>query len=232
MKLRADNPAVAEGRTIHVRTRSVDGPIIRPAAANAKLGAAVVARGAWQGARFFQVTLEERRTCARSCMHWRDCYGNNMRSARRYTRLHGIGARIRREIRDILRKHAQAVVRLHVLGDFPSTAYVRTWATLLQENPGLRIYGYTARPQHTAIGRMITDMNRTHPDQCWIRFSGNVADEREPLRALHAPDINAARELARPVRGFICPEQTGAVRNCAECAACWQLRRPVVFLDH
>src|SRR4051812_1807050 len=42
-----------------------------------KIGAAVT-KGRWSGYPVFTLTLEERATCPRSCLHWLDCYGNKM----------------------------------------------------------------------------------------------------------------------------------------------------------
>ena len=61
---------------------------------------------------------------------------------------------------------------------------------------------------------------------------------RWSVRFSDAADIQLAamsRERAEPVKGqsFVCPEQTGAASNCANCALCWhQPEQQVIFLTH
>ena len=50
---------------------------------NIKLGKRVT-KGKLAGFPIYTVTLQERATCPTSCIHWHDCYGNNMMFAVRY----------------------------------------------------------------------------------------------------------------------------------------------------
>ena len=81
--------AVLAGRSVYhdLRAKSVsDGMAaserVVKKSTNTKLGKRVT-KGKLAGFPIFTVTLEERATCPRSCIHWDDCYGNNMMNATR-----------------------------------------------------------------------------------------------------------------------------------------------------
>src|SRR4051812_47158482 len=116
-----------------------------------------VTKGARRGWPIFTLTLEERATCPRSCKAWGICYGNAMQAAERIV----AGAELEKALWDELgalqRKHRRGfMVRLHVLGDFYSTAYVQLWANALKAFPALHVFGFTARdPVSDEIGAML-----------------------------------------------------------------------------
>ena len=49
---------------------------------NIKLGKKVI-KGMYKDYKMRTVTLTERKTCPKDCVHWEDCYGNNMPFAHR-----------------------------------------------------------------------------------------------------------------------------------------------------
>ena len=232
MKLRDSHPALAAGRTIHrayVTNARDAARTIQSAKHNIKVGGGLpaITRGSWRGMPIFTLTLEERASCPRTCLQWSNCYGNNMRFATRLDhKSRSFLPKLQRDLETLQRQHPGGfVVRLHVLGDFYSVAYVQRWAQWLAQFPALRIFGYTARLPDSAIGLTVRQLNLTSQGRSWIRFSGADPDA---VNGMSAHTIADASQLQR---GFICPEQTGKTRACATCGLCWQLSRPVNFLE-
>lgn len=180
-------------------------------------------RGYW----IYTLSLEERKTCPRSCQHWQTCYGNNMPFAKRIDHtdpdfLPTLEAEIAQQLSVQGRKGI--LIRLHALGDFFSTQYVEFWCRMLAKFPNLAIYGYTARLSGTSIGWMVNEANRTFPKRCFIRFSDGG------LPTMSTASIGD--ETGCPPNAFICPEQTGKTRCCATCGACWSTSKNVAFMEH
>lgn len=192
---------------------------------NSKIGNKVT-RGTWASMPIFTVTLEERATCTRACIHWQDCYGNNMPFTTRYAAGDALEARIELELATLQKRNPRGfVVRLHVLGDFYSVGYVAKWGRWLTMFPALRVYGYT----HHRAGTEIGDAVRTLTCDRWqVRVSG---DAGASFAALSADQPEAVPMLASKA-AFACPEQQGKVKDCGACALCWTARKPVVFVTH
>ena len=195
--------------------------LLKPGSQNKKLGFKINT-GMWTNKRLYSLTLEERTTCPRSCHHWEDCYGNNMPFAHRFKHGKDLISKLEVEITELMKKHKHGVViRLHVLGDFYSLSYVKFWRKMLIRYPKLSIFGYTARDDN--IGEVIKELNARYPDQCVIRFSRNEKFD----------DTNRyAADEAMMIGAFTCPEQTGKVKNCANCGLCWSVNKTVRFLTH
>lgn len=193
---------------------------------NRKIGA-FVTKGKWKGFPIYTLTLEERATCPRSCLHWLDCYGNKMNWPTRWMADADLIPAIARDLRCVADKNpAGFVVRLHVLGDFFSSSYAKQWACWLDEFPGLRIFGYTAWLPDTPIGKVVADL----AESCWDRFAVRTSNGDGDLRTTRTTyEPNASGELAG---GIVCPAQTGKAECCGTCALCWQTQRPIVFLAH
>jgi len=206
--------------------------MLKKGSSNAKLGFKVTAK-LWKGKRLYSLTLVERETCPTTCHHWDDCYGNNMPFAHRFKNKN-IDLLLEREIESLLLKHKEGiVVRLHVLGDFYSEEYVRFWEEMLSKHPKLCLFGYTARKGDN-IAHAIWLMNTRFPERCVIRHSGNKAAD-EPHGDSQEPFIENWRYAAEESfegASFDCPEQTGAVKDCASCGLCWMVPKTVRFLTH
>lgn len=195
--------------------------LLKKGSQNKKLGF-VIKVGKWSNKKLYSLTLEERATCPRSCHHWDNCYGNNMPFAHRYKHGPELIERLEYEIKTLLKQHTQGVViRLHVLGDFYSRGYVKFWRKMVAKNPKLSIFGYTARDD--SIGNDIKSLNAAFPDQCVIRFSRN---EKYDGTNKYAADEDMLFNT------FTCPEQTGKLKNCANCGLCWSVNKTVRFLTH
>ncbi len=193
--------------------------LLQPASTNKKLGdgAKVITKGKWKDFPMYQLSLEERRTCPKSCNQWATCYGNNMPFANRVDHeAKDFLSTLESELAMLSWQHfAGFVVRLHVLGDFYSAAYVRFWQRMLKELPNLKIFGYTHRASTSPEGTEIRELNRLG---AWIRWS----DAGGPMSA-----------NTHSVKGdIICPEQTGKTKSCMTCGLCWSVSAPIRFLMH
>ena len=181
----------------------------------------------------YSLTLVERETCPTTCHHWDDCYGNNMPFAHRFKNAN-IDLLLEKEIESLMLKHKEGIViRLHVLGDFYSCEYVNFWEEMLLEHPKLCLFGYTARKGDN-IAHAIWLLNNRFPDRCVIRHSGNKAadefmtDSVKPFKE----NWSYAAEESFTGKSFDCPEQTGALKDCASCGLCWTTPKTVRFISH
>lgn len=221
------HPAVRAGNTIFPsRVFDVDevARVLKDGHQSRKIGK-VVGKGRLKGAPIFTLTLEERATCPRSCAEWVSCYGNNMQPAERIVGGPALEAALERELAALQAAHpAGFLVRLHVLGDFYSLAYVRFWSAMLGRFPALSVFGFSAHCPATRMGREIYRVTRDHGwGRFAVRYSG-VAGQRRAARVI-APGESDGEAV-------LCPAQTGATECCATCALCWQSERAIAFRRH
>jgi len=143
--LNPEHNAIVNGTTIFQKTiKTVDQvKNVLKFSSNKKLGKTVV-KGKWSDHKFMTLTLTERETCPASCLHWSDCYGNGMRFAQRID-VTGLMEAIEAQLTDLPADKKYAI-RLHVLGDFYSVAYVAFWDRMMDKFPNIKIFGYTAHP--------------------------------------------------------------------------------------
>ena len=223
MKLRPDNPALTEHRTVfpyRVKTVTEVKRVLQSVAHNSKLGngVPVVAKGKWRGMAAFSLTLEERATCPSTCTMWADCYGNNVRFATRVSNEDpgALMAKIEGEVKGLLRTYGKILIRLHILGDWFSAEYAAFWRRLVLEHRGLHIFGFTQWPRDSEIGRAVQAINDADPGRAWVRFS------------------NAGGEMSANVEGegIPCPEQIGRTDSCMTCGLCWSTTHPISFKRH
>ena len=209
---------------------------------NKKLGNKVTI-GKFKGFPIYTLTLEERKTCPSDCGHYKKCYGNNMHLAIRYKADKALLEALRARLAQLHAKHPKGfLVRLHVLGDFFSPAYVRFWRDQLNLFPSLHIYGYSARKALDPIGEELDIVRKSFPTRFVIRASGNF---QRRLSAL-SYDNPKSEKLIQSKKAFLCPTQithkesrtiakkgeTTLVPNCGACGLCWTSNKPVVFLTH
>jgi hypothetical protein len=233
--LRADHPALADGRTIFPSTvvGSRESPALLVSGHNnPKLGKEVL-KGDRAGWPIFHLTLEERATCPRSCPVWAGCYGNGMHRARR----HRADAQLLRDLPGAVAAKAKMypggfLVRLHTLGDFFSVEYVLLWAELLAAHPALHVFGYTARrlddadPETRKIAQAIALLTQHR----WSRFAIRTSHgEFGPQRS-----VVVMEDPGRP-DVLMCPAQAKATEACATCGLCWAEAprdKAIGFLKH
>ncbi len=228
-RLEPDHHAVVNATTRYpatTRAPGLVGRVLKSGHNNRKIGA-VVLKGRWAGMPIFTLTLEERATCPRSCLHWKDCFGNKMPFVERLHHGAPLEWALGSNLRVLARQHPLGfVVRTHVLGDFYSVAYVRRWLSWLRRIPALRVFGYTAWPASSPIGAMLRDASDRHWHRFAVRTSNGPHAERATRTLYQHPDgptVDGA---------IVCPAQTEATACCATCGLCWQARRNIAFLAH
>jgi len=221
---------IAEGRTKFGKSvKRVDdmSNLLVSGHSNVKIGRDV-RKGHHRGKRIYTLSLEERKTCPRSCQHWQSCYGNNMPYAKRIDHtdpkfLPSLEQEIKRLLR--LPSHREGIlVRLHALGDFYSPEYVQFWRGMLLKHKRLALFGYTARKPESMIGTHIQALSTIRKGCAMIRFSDGG------LKTMST--VSIGEESSLPANAFQCPEQTGKTKCCATCGACWSTPKNVAFLEH
>ncbi|MEH6697220.1 MAG: hypothetical protein V7672_00830 [Brevundimonas sp.] len=235
--LPADHPALSEGRTIFGKTVTASKASPRfliTGHSNTKLGKEVL-KGPLKGAAIFQLSLEERATCPRSCLQWAGCYGNSMPFARRHTPDADFERYLEAEVITLCRQHPDGLlIRLHVLGDFYSVEYVYLWARLIAEFPQLHVFGYTARtiydedPEGVRIARAI----ETLTDGIWGRFAIRTSSDLPDVADSRAIVVDEDPGLPDVI---VCPAQTDDTAACATCGLCWSKGardKTIAFLRH
>ncbi len=228
-ELKEDNPALAEGRSIFNPARLAHPDfverVLKSGHNNKKIGAEVQ-KGKWSGMPVYTLTLEERATCPRSCLHWRDCFGNKMKWPYRHEHGTALENCLLFEVRDLARKHPKGfVVRLHILGDFYSLRYAALWASMVDLCPQLHVYGYTAHPPQSEIGQLITHARFHAQGRFAVRHSNSTGPWS--TKTFYEKPSTPTQD------GYIiCPAQTGGTDCCGTCGLCWNTDRPIGFLAH
>lgn len=228
-RLAGDAPAVRDARTHYrarVATPEPDDQVFKSGEHSRKIGK-LVTKGRWAGMPIFTLTLEERATCPRDCSHWTTCFGNKMNWSTRWAAGPALERAIERGLAELSAAYPNGyVIRLHVLGDFYSTAYVDFWAAQLNRHRALRIFGYTARdPEGDPIGRQLDAISRARWDRFAIRFSNRWRGERSALTLWRPGRVPASA-------GIVCPAQTGRSECCGTCGLCWNSRANIFFQLH
>jgi hypothetical protein len=222
--LGALDPAHRYGRTIFP-TRVFDPDevqrVLKDGHQSRKIGK-FVTKGARRGWPLFTLTLEERATCPRTCLAWSYCYGNNMQAAERITAGPALEEALWNELLALQFAHPKGfMVRLHVLGDFYSVAYVKLWKRALAAFPALHVFGFTARLPGTDIGDALLEMVTEQWDRFAVRFSG-----------MDGPTLGSQLMPDAHPQAIPCPAQTDATDCCATCALCWNSKRSIAFARH
>jgi len=203
---------------------------LKDGANNSKIGGDVLV-GWLKGAKIFTLTLEERATCPKTCSHWSTCYGNKMQYSDRL--IHGpeLVNILEKEIKSHCAEFDKVLIRLHVLGDFYSTEYLQFWADQLDLHDNLFVFGFTACPDSTQIGRGITWLREAAPDRFMVRTSNT-------LGSWGSATINFPTDRKKIGDGIVCPEQLDAAVesvgkvHCGSCAVCWSCDKTIFFFEH
>lgn len=228
--LQANAPAAVEARTVFQQNRRHPRDaksVLQPGWHNRKIGRTVT-KGPWVGMKIYSLTLEERATCPTDCALWLGCYGNSMGRALRIEHGPDLERRLERELRMLGARHPDGfVVRLHILGDFYSAAYVRLWGAWLHSIPQLRVWGYTARTKQDPIGMAVLEVRKHFWPRFMIRQSSTTPG---PMRA-----ITIGKDAIVPKGTIVCPAETGLGRSCSSCALCWAepaKNKTIAFILH
>lgn len=216
------HPAYRSGRTIfpsRVFDPSEVRRVLKTGHQNRKIGREV-RKGPRRGWPIYMLTLEERATCPRSCQAWGFCYGNQSQASERIVAGAELEAALWSELAELQRRHPTGfMVRLHILGDFYSCAYVEMWERALAAFPALHVFGFTARDPAGEIGQAVLAITGHQWERFAIRFSG-------------MPGPIMAARLGDDPDAVTCPAQLEKTDCCATCALCWQSDRSIAFRRH
>lgn len=227
-----DNAAIIEGRTLFPSTvvDPADSPALLVSGENSRKLGGHVTKGPWAGFPIYQLSLEERATCPRSCRVWNQCYGNGMQMARRHRNTPDLLPYLRAELLDLQDEFPRGfVVRLHVLGDFYSVEYVEAWEVFLEDFPALHIFGYTAWQRGTPIGDAVKHITDRNWERFTIRFSSAEPQPQGATTIWRMPEDDTVWE------GIVCPAQTDKTDCCGTCGLCWSIsakEKTIVFVGH
>lgn len=111
--------------------------------------------------------------------------GNRMNWADRVAAGPDLEWRLKREVALLDIEHPDGfAVRLHMLGDFYSVAYVNLWCALLQRHTALHVWGYTARhDKNDPIAAALLSLTRSQKRRAASSFaSTSTAKEAISLR--------------------------------------------------
>ena len=226
MTLRPDHNAIVEATTLfpnRVKVPDFSDMLFKSGKNNRKIGSHVT-KGVWAGMSIWTLTLVERETCPTICEHWGDCFLNKMQWPTRWKAGKELERIIPGQIATLARKHPKGfVVRLHILGDFYSAEYVAMWRGALKEFPALHIFGYTAWPNDSEIGRAVERTRDAHWDRFAVRTSGAKQGPRANV-------YKAANDV--PAGEIVCPAQLNKTTSCSTCGLCWHTKKPIAFLKH
>jgi len=219
--------AIINKKTLFPSTvvKAIDAPRLLVAGINSRKTGNKVQLGRWEGSPIFTLTLEERATCPSTCHHWKTCYGNGMPMARRHEHGEEFEQLLEMELHALNLKHESFVVRLHILGDFYSVAYVEKWRHWLNIFSGLKVFGYTARDQYTEIGKAIYDLRQAHWNKFAIRFSRSRPEDFEREAVSGDSPLSSLGSIQ-------CPAQTNNDKFCGNCSACWESDKNILFASH
>ncbi len=224
---RADMAYIQQGRTkfpSRVLRPDQMKSILVSGHSNVKIGRDV-RKGKLKGYWIYMLSLEERKTCPRTCRHWVSCYGSSMPFAKRVDHTDPTFLpRLEAEIDALCKKRFGVLIRLHALGDFYSVEYVAFWNRALLKHKNLSLFGYTAHPNKSTIGWALHGLRTEWGKRCMIRHSDG------PYETMTTISIPSEDKL--PSNTFLCPEQTNKVRCCATCSLCWATDKRVAFMDH
>ncbi len=190
----------------------------------------VVRVGPFAGFPLYALTIPERTTCPITCQQWRTCYGKRMPFAKRYNPGPELERATASDVATLARKYTTGyAVRLHVLGDFYSVAYVEHWRHLLARFRALHIFGYTHRVHGSRIGNAVAKLAGLYPVRFAVLRSDPVPGDGDPLPRAHT----LPRGQTEPVAGsVVCPAQTGRTAGCLTCGLCMDGRTSVSFILH
>jgi hypothetical protein len=231
-------PPVVEARTMfpsRVFDASERNQVLIEGINNAKTGNQIMV-GPWAGMRHYNLSLEERATCPRSCACWAECFGNGMPMAVRFRYNPALMMSLDGELEWLSIRHPKGFsVRLHILGDFPDLAYLRQWVEWSDALPELHVWGYTARPSDSAIGKEIMAMNVRRPGRWQVRFSVAEDTPYAPMQVATTWKKPERYAFDPATKSLICPQEIGKTDHCSTCGICWNPKLAHVrvrFLGH
>ena len=143
------------------------------------------------------------------------------------------------------------VLRLHISGDFDTTAYIDNWINRLTERPDVMCWAYTKSWRVPALlpalerlralpnVQLFASMDRTMPDvppsgwrRAWIDGDERAGDVQGVVAHADIP-VGRNQRAFDGVLSLVCPEETKHKANCVDCGYCFKGKKnDVTFLRH
>lgn len=128
-------------------------------------------------------------------------------------------------VKEISKTEGKTAVRIHSSGDFFSSEYIDFWIDIIRQLPNTDFWAYT---RSWAIDSLLPDLER-------LRAIENIELFASWDETMATPPENWRRSIVVSSQsevqstGIICPEQTGAVPDCANCRYCMNKGKGDVF---
>lgn len=134
--------------------------------------------------------------------------------------------KLKQEIVDEIGKtEGKVAVRIHSSGDFFSSEYINFWIDIIHLLPNADFWAYT---RSWTIDSLLPDLEKLHEiDNIELFASWDENMGNPPKNWRRSIVISTQSEIQS--NGIICPEQTGAVPNCASCRYCMNKGKGDVF---
>lgn len=132
------------------------------------------------------------------------------------------------------------VLRVHVVGDFPTRRYISKWIEIAVRSPGVKMFAYSRswrveklRPLLYAFGALpnvrlwlSADKDSGLPENVppGVRVAWLQVDEAPPQGGDLTFQVRKLRRLSLPTAGPVCAQERPETKhmNCSSCRVCWQ----------
>ena len=116
--------------------------------------------------------------------------------------------------------------RIHVSGDFYNEAYVNKWIRIVRTVPQIKFYAYTRSWIRPELLPSLEKLRSLPNMQLFASCDKTMINPPEGWRIAWIEDDSRTE-------GLICPEQSGAKKNCADCKYCFMGKyNDVIFKIH
>jgi Gene product 88 len=116
-----------------------------------------------------------------------------------------------------------SAVRIHSSGDFYSPEYIRFWRSIVQAAPGTSFWAYTRSWRKENLLSILEELRAEPNVQLFASWDETMPDPPSGWRVSVVIDPPDQQSVHQP--SLVCPEQTGALPNCASCGYCIKPRK-------
>lgn len=116
-------------------------------------------------------------------------------------------------------------VRIHSSGDFFSIDYIAFWTDIVRHLPSTDFWAYTRSWRAGNLLPALQELREVINIELFASWDKSMSEPPEGWRR----SIVISSRAETLTKGIICPEQTGAVKNCANCRYCMTRGKGDVF---
>lgn len=135
-----------------------------------------------------------------------------------------------RLIVDIASVQGRTACRIHSSGDFYSPSYIQLWIEVATNCSSCSFWAYTRSWENPELLIYLEKLRALKNVEIFASVDETMSQPPEGWRRsiIYSKDTSLSSET-----GFVCPEQSGAVKDCEECRYCIEKRRgDVLFITH